>query len=835
MPTLTGAVTNLIQGVSQQDPKIRSMGQVSEQVNMRSSTSRGVVKRPGTKLKFQIPASITIDHDTQVHEYTSGDDAYIVFIRPDGMAVLDYDGNFQPISGGYDSYTAEFKDPAITSSHNLSDYMDNVNPLSGAEDIKAYTIADTTFVLNKKKVVEKGSLSPYTPYEYSYVYVKSVSFGLTYTIFEDVAGSLVTRASVTIPSTKTVASGSVNLQTVPSAKDVACYLLDQLIAAGLTSSYLIGDSVIASQAVLVAEDDLGGDDIIAYTNSIPRYDMLPLMGDSIQDIEVVADDSENSYFVKGSGEASVSATISYTDPVTGSPVTSTADHIMYSDFRWDEVADDAVVNELDSKTMPHVLKKTASGLLFTLGDWEDRPAGDTDTNPDPKFVGKTISDIGAYQNRLVMLSGKYVCASRTDEWFAFWKDTVIRPNPANPCYIAVGGTSASGGEDLKALSVVAGDLLVYSNTTQYRLYGENEFTASSPIVAVSSVVSSLAAAPVNSDVGVLLAVSSGAFTNVRDLVVLGNSRLIEPVGLTDHCPYYIEDTPVQILMHTTHNIGFVRTKDGFAPSRALWVYEAGKNTAGERIQLAWHKWVFGDLDNPDLLYNMWIKDDDLYIIIRHIDDGTKTMLYTLPLSIDTTEFLDFRPHLDRMQEVTTEATNPSEADILAGDDIECILTDDGSGIQLKATSSGDRLTIDPEEAVDVPTKVLVGKPFTAYIDPGTLFLRRQDGSVRTTNRTQLLRMWLDYTNTAYIKVTVTDKTGRVTYVDWDSNEDAINAIWDEITLQSGTLTVPLRGTNNGLHIRIETNDYRPFGVTGFTFRARYGSRANARAKNTVIT
>ncbi len=96
-------------------------------------------------------------------------------------------------------------------------------------------------------------------------------------------------------------------------------------------------------------------------------------------------------------------------------------------------------------------------------------------------------------------------------------------------------------------------------------------------------------------------------------------------------------------------------------------------------------------------------------------------------------------------------------------------------------------------------------------------------------------MWLSYTNTAYIKVTVTDKTGRVTYVDWDSSEDAINAIWDEITVQSGTLTVPLRGTNNDLHIRIETSDYRPFGVTGFTFRARYGSRANARTKNTVIT
>ena len=825
-----GSVSNLIQGVSQQDPKIRAEGQVQDQLNMRSHTTFGAVTRPGTKFECELPAGITVDQDTLIYDFSADGEEYVAFIRPDGLAIIDYAGNYQAISGGYDTYTAEFKDPALSATYSLSDYLGTA---ADASDIKAYTLADTTFLLNKKTVPALKETDQYGEHAYSFIYVKGVSFGMNYSIYVNVAGTATLAASVSIPSSKSVSSGSVNLQTVPSTRDVACYILDQLDAAGY-DAFLIGDAVVAvSDEDITVESGLT-EDIIAFANSIPKYADLPLIGSTNQDIKVIGDETaENEYYVIGSGTVSAKAGITYTHPETGASVTDSGlDQYMYADFRWDEVASDEQDNGIDEETMPHLITKTPSGFLVSRATWESRPAGDAESNPDPKFIGEPITHIGEYQNRLTFTSGKYLCSSRTDEWFAFWKDTVIADNPANPCYLAAVPDKDSD-DSLNSFSELAGDLLVFSDHAQYRIFGESPYTASSPLVKVGSTNMASAVPPASLSTSLLIAYSSGSFTNVKQLAVAGDSRILIPLDVSGHCPYYIEDYPAQIVAHPAQGISFVRTVDGFAPSRALWVYEAGRNSLGEQVQQAWHKWVFGNPAAPDHIRHMWIKDNYLYMVMLYVD-VPRYVICSLPLDPAETEFLEFRPILDRMEEVTTEAGNFYEADITAGDSIVCILTGDGSGVRLAATADSGRLIIDPSEFLDDQVTVLVGRPYKSSLTLSTLFLRGFQNVARTTNRTQLKRMWLDYSRTGHIEVSVTDRAGTTTTKTWDTTEDATNSSWDEIALQSGTLMVPLRGTNTDVTIEILSEDYLPFSVSSFQFTARYGKKSNARAKNRIV-
>ena len=825
-----GSIGNLIQGVSQQDPKIRADGQVQEQLNMRSHVTLGAVTRPGTKFECEIPSGITIDQDTFIYDFSADGEEYVAFIRPDGIAIIDYAGNYQAISGGYDTYTAEFKDPALSATYSLSDY---VGTAADASDIKAYTLADTTFILNKKAVPSLKATSPYGLYSYSFIYVKAVTFGMDYSVYVDVSGTATSVASVSIPSAKTVASGDVNLQTVPSTRDVACFLLDQICAAGY-NAFLIGDCVVAVTGQDITVESGLTEDIVAFSNSIPKYEDLPLIGSTNQDIKVIGDETaKDEYYVIGSGTISVKSGLTYTNPETGSTTLSTGlDQYMYADFRWDEVASDEQDNGIDAETMPHLITKTSSGFLVSRATWESRPAGDAETNPNPKFIGVPITSIGEYQNRLTFTSGKYLCSSRTDEWFAFWKDTVISDNPANPCYLAAVPDKDSD-DSLNSFSELAGDLLVFSDHAQYRVFGDSPYTASSPLVKVGSTNMASAVPPASLSTSLLLAYSSGSFTNVKQLVVAGDSRILVPLDVSGHCPYYIEDYPAQVIAHPAQGISFIRTVDGFAPSRALWVYETGRNSLGEQIQQAWHKWVFGNPDAPDHIRHMWIKDNYLYMVMLYVDIP-RYVICSLPLDPAKTEFLAFRPILDRMEEVTTEVGNFYEADITAGNDIMCILTGDNSGVRLLATAASDRLIIDPSEYLDDQVTVVVGRPYKSSIILSTLFLRGYQNVARTTNRTQLKRMWLDYSRTGHIEVRVTDRAGTTTTKTWDTTEDAMNSSWDEIALQSGTLMVPLRGTNTDVTIEILSEDYLPFGVSSFQFTARYGKKSNARAKNRIV-
>jgi len=172
MPLLVNSVPNLAQGVSQQPDNLRYPGQCDEQINAWATVVEGLVKRPHTSYIKNVGSSQPSNLFTH---FVKRDETnkYVIAVSLGGVSAHN-------LSLGT-SYNVAVT--SIASSY-LSLGGSVTNPL---KDIRALTVADYTFIVNKKVEVEKSrnnSLSNVPPPE-ALIAVKLGDYDKAYSIFID--------------------------------------------------------------------------------------------------------------------------------------------------------------------------------------------------------------------------------------------------------------------------------------------------------------------------------------------------------------------------------------------------------------------------------------------------------------------------------------------------------------------------------------------------------------------------------------------------------------------------------------------------------------------------
>jgi len=143
MPLLVNSVPNLIQGVSQQPDSLRHPSQCEEQINAFSSVVDGLVKRQSTEFVGKISDDTSNASSLFTHFVKRDEDTkYCVTVSLGGVGAFNLSlGTHIPVAV-----------TSIAGSY-LSLGSSVTNPLA---DLRALTVADYTFLVNKKKVVEKS-------------------------------------------------------------------------------------------------------------------------------------------------------------------------------------------------------------------------------------------------------------------------------------------------------------------------------------------------------------------------------------------------------------------------------------------------------------------------------------------------------------------------------------------------------------------------------------------------------------------------------------------------------------------------------------------------------
>ena len=172
MPLLVTSVPNLVQGISQQPDNLRYPGQSDEQINAWSTVVEGLVKRPNTEYVKNVdataPGANLFTHFVKREETNK----YVLKMSMNGVT---------PVLSATNTETGD--DLPVNPSTIATNYLSNItNP---RQDVKALTVADYTFLVNKKRVVavnDSEETLTSVPDKEALIAVKLGDYAKTYTV-----------------------------------------------------------------------------------------------------------------------------------------------------------------------------------------------------------------------------------------------------------------------------------------------------------------------------------------------------------------------------------------------------------------------------------------------------------------------------------------------------------------------------------------------------------------------------------------------------------------------------------------------------------------------------
>lgn len=187
MPLINHSLPNLVQGVSQQADALRFEGQCDVQENALSSIVAGLQKRPNTRHLAKL-LSEGVANDSKIHFINRDDDEKFVIIHSGTKIRI-----FNLVTGAqakikaldHEDTTYELEYECQTDDYNPGTqtgeryYCASSDPRTS---IKFLTISDTTFILNKNKIVEANEVNTANYEKAALVFVKQGDFGRTYQI-----------------------------------------------------------------------------------------------------------------------------------------------------------------------------------------------------------------------------------------------------------------------------------------------------------------------------------------------------------------------------------------------------------------------------------------------------------------------------------------------------------------------------------------------------------------------------------------------------------------------------------------------------------------------------
>lgn len=781
-----GSIGSLIQGVSQQPARERLPGQCSLQENFSSDPVDGL-KRRGPLV--WIDELLNSGSNYRFTDYDGGSLGRFIIAHTTGdIKVFDLEGN---------PYT-------MVLSSGTSYLTDTELKFSGA-DQKIY-IANpditTAMVSGAHPFIQDGNI----------IFLLGGQYGRVYTvklIWKNAAGTETTQSySITTPNGSSAAQ-ILDLSTTVIAKALlngpAGGSAITGTAGGLNANATITalfDLAIADDVIYIkkkpaadvvtynayVEDGDGGTNAFAVNNSVKDVGGLPRYGPQGYIVTVAGSNaSEDNFYLQ------------FTIPVDANGVATALGAGFGREGKWVECVGPNIDYQIDEATMPHVLEKTGPNeFTYSIGAWEDRRAGDDETNALPSFIGHTITDIGAFQGRLAFLSDVNCIMSRTDKHLDFFNQSATGLEDDDPIDVA----SALGTFVLRSLVPHNRDLVIFADTAQFIIFGRVSLTPkNTSLVLTTKFETDLRAEPVSAGKNVIFAFKYGKFTGLQEFFTdpQGDANNARPI--TQHVLQYVTGTPLQLISTTNFNKIVVRTSTDM---KTAFVYEYVW-LGDQKAQSSWSTWKFP----RDVIYAFFV-DNLLYAVTK---EGSSYALYTLDLDDTPDEGITYRVLLDEKilaTGVTTTFVLPYAIDDIAnyvavqGDDCP----NPGLRAPIASYNAGTKtVTLTRTMAGG---DVYFGKRFLSRYIPTPPQVKDRDNVKIDGGMLTIKQYTVFFQNTGYMKAIVTDKYGYMAVVEYSGRViGAPNNLVGIAAVSDGSYAVSFKKNPDKADIEVQSDSHLP--------------------------
>ena len=314
---------------------------------------------------------------------------------------------------------------------------------------------------------------------------------------------------------------------------------------------------------------------------------------------------------------------------------------------WEETVAPNIPTNLNPSTMPHALVRLANGNFelqpFDSGSafdgWAGREVGDEKTNPEPSFVGRSISSMFFYSNRLGMLSEDAVIMSQPGDYFNFFVQSALTVSDADPIDLTAASTQPA---ILRHAIGTSKGLLLFAENAQF-LISTTEVAFGPSTVKLTEIANyniRSDALPLNTGVSVMFATEAETYSKVFEMAVDSVDNRPQVAENTRIIPEYIP--PGLTWSANSPNNSLVLFGDG---SRNVYCFKF-YNNGNERQIAGWGRWQF---PASVVLFGC---DNDTNYVVQY--DGVNHSLTSMELIDDPdsapvqTAFSKFVPRLDNL-------------------------------------------------------------------------------------------------------------------------------------------------------------------------------------------
>lgn len=779
-----------IKGVSTLTPRNRLVGQAALQENFRSDPINKLTRRP--PMEWSSFMRTDSGNDYKHHQYKRGDDVFDILVDTGGIVTGFKNGVSQTVSG------------------NLTSYLSSVD----INSVKLNNINDTTFVLNREKTVTKdGTLDELNTEKVAHInVVAAMNYGETLTV-TILTGAIRNTISYSIPLVGT--SGNFDAADQARATNEVASQIAALVTAAFTgtlTAIAYGSSVAlwwgfspTDWVEVEVETGRGDGSIVAVNSVIEKVDGLPLYAVNGTRITVKPNPTSD----KGTYYLEAVAT----DPaavIAGTPASRILQEVV-----WTESRSPTQQYNLTSATMPHEIVWSGSQFDIAPIAWDERLTGDDDSVKVPSFVGKTISALGYFQKRLVLVSDDEVSMTETDNIFNFWKASAVQLLVTDPINIS---SSAVGINKLQSIVTHNRDLLVIASNGQFKVDGTipaTPQTVSMPQVSSYSVQTFTDSVSMGSDV--YLPLSYGDSSGLQIYSGKRNTTQDIAKSISDHVVDYVSGR-ISVLA-ANPNIGMLALVSEDV-SNEIIIYETSEDMSGKQTQASWSKWI---LPATTEIINLTFDEDALNVVCK--DAGNiilkKMEMHSLGLILNTERvYLDNMVRLDSSDGLT--ATVPTNYNMVAG---TIIVAADGTEYPLSKvtyTEAAGTITFDEDISGGVACKIYMGEQFSSKFRPTRPYRRDDQGIVVTSDRLRVAKFILNVDETVEVNMAIISD-----YSDFDDQEfnsryvgGAGNLI-GEVTPYSGDVKFSYSMNADLSEVEFYTDGYLGLTISGISWAGNY--------------
>lgn len=519
---------------------------------------------------------------------------------------------------------------------------------------------------------------------------------------------------------------------VPS--DIATQLNAALVTAGYTGGTVTGSTITFEDVDTITADDGGDGEFVRTTaNTVKAVEDLTATHYPGKVVRVQAQSNAESFYLKAVSDIGTAAVSSVTWVESG---------------RYERAVTRALVYLYPVDGVIYAASSAALLTALISGDHPGFPGnqiGDADSNPDPYFLGRPISYLGVFQDRLLVGAGSTLSVSRTSDYLNFYRSTVVTIPASDPYSMRAEGPDD---DTLRFSCIYNRDLVIFGDVRQYLIQGRIAMTPVSANMPVLSNHPDAADIPPVDAGGLLfygsLAADRSAVSQMEPTLNVDSPGAFP---ISSQLNRYLVGNLVEMVPATKPTTLLVRT-DGARDT--VYVFQYVDFQQG-RKQDAWYSVKF---------------DPTLGAVIGVSHKGSSTLVYFLREvngvvwfacdELHLTGGLSTKPYLDSLRPVSAVSTITSSVYNAAGE--WRIAYDDASGKFLKGGSVASQRTTATDEG-----GAWVGCLFDAYVIPSNPVMKDDQGNANTNGTLTVTYLHVSLNDTVGLDFTIETPKGEDTY------------------------------------------------------------------------